>query len=267
MYNLSIVEKSSIDICFKAHSLRHCAFFHNLTSFSTSELVDKSFTQVRHCIGRLDSWSRASKCLVNTMQASPGLLQNWRVETIKTPKPQPNPLTDIKTTLKVALAQMIPDLDIDRFLDLVQSVPDGQSKELAPTFQSICRHRNFQPIVHAELLMMEHFYIRNLQFANEERYIACSNPSCYCCDLYTRLHPGDFVPRSCHGNVWISWHLPPRSTIQQQAASDQLWLQLTPHIRQDVLAVVMSRAGGGKRLPDSTTGPSLSVRADTSRGV
>ncbi len=51
--------------------------------------------------------------------------------------------------------------------------------------------------VHAETLMMEHFYFNQLHFFGNDRYIGCSKPSCYYCDLWE-------PPRQFRGST-VSW--------------------------------------------------------------
>ena len=81
---------------------------------------------------------------------------------------------------------------------------------------------NFVPKVHAETLMVEHFYFNQLHFFGNDRYIGCSKPSCYCCDLYLRNHPGNFEARPSHGNVWVKWCLPFEADEEDDAMANEI---------------------------------------------
>jgi hypothetical protein len=56
----------------------------------------------------------------------------------------------------------------------------------------------------ARTLGKEHIHVNRVSFVGNERYIGCSKPFCYCCNLYASFHPGLCLPRPCHGNTWIN---------------------------------------------------------------
>jgi hypothetical protein len=78
------------------------------------------------------------------------------------------------------------------------------SKSLIDWFHSV----NIVPKPHAEVVVLEWFWRQDFCFVNDDRYIACSKPSCHCCALFFKYHPGHLLPRRSHGNIWVQWCVP-----------------------------------------------------------
>ncbi|KAF4626908.1 hypothetical protein G7Y89_g11247 [Cudoniella acicularis] len=68
--------------------------------------------------------------------------------------------------------------------------------------------KDFRPRVHAELNLLEYFHMNRLPFVDDDRFIGCSKPACYCCYHYISLHPGGFVRPSSHGIRYLNWRPP-----------------------------------------------------------
>ena len=79
-----------------------------------------------------------------------------------------------------------------------------RSKSLIDWFHSV----NIVPKAHAEVVVLEWFWRQDFCFVNDDRYVACSKPSCHCCALFFEYHPGQILPRRSHGNIWVQWCVP-----------------------------------------------------------
>ena len=101
--------------------------------------------------------------------------------------------------------------------------------------------------VHPELLIINHFDKLSIMdfFDNSDKYIACSNASCYLCCQYTLNHPERYAVEPASQEINLQWRLPDISMHENHAASrlnhQQLILRkLTEHVRKDLESFVYS---------------------------
>lgn len=217
-----------------------------------------SWIDINHHIGRLGTWQRISRSLTTFACHFPQIIEGFQVKLVTIPPPVSPPTADAKTTLDSALKRMLPREESDRAGHLDTMLDDLRTFDIAAAFEEKYRSSQFTLHVHAELLLLEFLYTNGLAFVEGERYIGCSKPSCYCCGLYMRYHPGNFVLRPCHSNVWPNWSPP----IRIDAATDERdWKHVSSivndmnkYIRRDVVREIETRAPRRMREPDSTTG-------------
>jgi hypothetical protein len=167
------------------------------------------------------------------------------------------------TDLDSALGRMIPKGEVQRLRDAREAVKNFTVMDISAEFIAKYTNKTFKPRVHAELLLLEHFYHRNLSFVQNDRYIGCSKPSCYCCDLYMKCHPGGFVARACHGNLWINWCAPsPPIDNDEQARKHtaKILNEMVKTVRRDAIGQLLSKQPRRPKVFDSTTGMSASIR-------
>lgn len=111
--------------------------------------------------------------------------------------------------------------------------------------------------VHVEVFMFEHFYFNNMRPWGREKYIGCSKPACYCCSLYFRFHPGNFVLRPPHNNVYVRW-IPPLMTRLGETTERKHNLdiinQMNAYIQRDVREEIEERMPRRQKAADSTSG-------------
>ena len=81
-------------------------------------------------------------------------------------------------------------------------------------------------------------------------------------DLFIRHHPGHFVTRPCHGNVWKNWRAP---TLPSDNDSGEISIHardilnsMIKSIRSDLIFLIESRTSSHRKVLDSTTGISAS---------
>ncbi|KAH7012585.1 uncharacterized protein B0I36DRAFT_369733 [Microdochium trichocladiopsis] len=73
--------------------------------------------------------------------------------------------------------------------------------------------------IHCEVQLLEHFYQNKLRFARDDPYIACSKPSCFCCELYFRHHSLQCAQLDTHGRVYPNWAPP----LLAEGINDAAW--------------------------------------------
>ena len=196
------------DICSLAYSLRRSQQLDQVSWHSGSAGRNEVWSDVRHYVGRLGSWTKAAKVLVKIARSEPSLVDDCTTKQFGLPRPVPAPLADGLTSLDKALVRMLPaSAKADRLPNL-QACLENYPVDISSQFYDEYTSKTFQPREHAEVAMLEHFYQGNRLHFKDIPYIGCSKPSCYCCDLYLRHHPGQYLVRPTHGNVWISWKPP-----------------------------------------------------------
>jgi OTT_1508-like deaminase len=260
--------ENHVELCSLASSLRNSTLPEALNQkHLRSGATVSPWSELRHYIGRLGSWSRASKVLLRAAKLFPNLLHDFHVEYLESPPPIAAPSADEKTNLDNALGRMIPKSETQRLQDVREAVKTFTVMDISADFIATYKDGTFKPRIHAELLLLEHFYHRNLEFINNDRYIGCSKPSCYCCDLYMKCHPGGFVTRACHGNLWINWRAPiPPIDDDEQARKHtaKMLNEMVKTVRRDAIGQLLSKKPRRRRVPDSTTGMSTSIPELTS---
>jgi hypothetical protein len=185
------------------------------------------------------------------------MLDSFDVKGVATPpRSTEAPLVEGKTTLESIIGRMLPAQSPD--LDFYQmALADMDSKYgLWARFLKQYEDARFLPRVHAEITVLEHFYGLGLTFAGLDRYIACSKPACYCCLLYFRHHPGNFVEPAGHNNIWLNWKVPDVKTgpIVNENHQRDILNSMTKDIRKAALDQIRQRDAPHARHPDSATG-------------
>lgn len=261
-------------LCAYAYEFRRMKEVNILTRRHNQHESRGVWSEIRHNIGRLGCWIKAVKVLLVAAQNFPQQLEGAKVEVILPRGPAdipPKKECGLAIDFKGLVQRMIPknqELVTDK---LVQSLEElNVILPLRIRFQET--YSNFRPRPHAELLVLEHFFEHEFEFVNNDRYIGCSKPSCYCCNLYLKVHPGRFEPRACHGNLWPNWAPPiPLPVVvasgkrnkqlhrPQDHHTFKLLQEMTSQIRDDVHDQIQSRRPRRNRLPDSTTGMSSVV--------
>ena len=221
---------------------------------------------MRHCIGRLGSWTKTTRILILGAQAFPRRIENAQVEVIEPNGPADLPNKTHMTDLQGLVHRMLPADQTALVEELSQALTDANTlAQIESRFRE--DYSNIKPRPHAELLVLEHFHCNAFDFVADDKYIGCSKPSCYCCHLYLQRHPGRFMPRPSHGNLWINWAPPfPLPVVTdgtgpggvrtrpQEHHTFQMLQEMVAIIRQDLQDQILSRRPRRERLPDSTTG-------------
>lgn len=158
---------------------------------------------VRHFIGRLGYWRKCARSVVMRACTFSTVLRTVRVQSVEIPSlSQRNRLT-LDEDLENLVLRVFPNLRGSAMCDqLTRKVQE--SRNLIDWFRSV----DIVPKPHAEVVVLDWFSRNGLCFLDDDRYIACSKPSCHCCALYFQYHPGRILPRRSHGNIWVQWCVP-----------------------------------------------------------
>jgi OTT_1508-like deaminase len=219
-----------------------------------------NFLKVRHYIGRLGSHMKAARTLVAAAMKFPTFFDGFEIECLPSPKPaeRPPPMDDL-TTLDGIAVRMLPKDDKD-VLFYQKELQDMDSKfQIYQRLVEEYEKSTFLPRVHAELILLEHFYMHKYDFVDGDKYISCSKPACYCCYHYICAHPGNFVRPASHNKVYLNWR--PPDVIDDDAGGSaanhqrDIMNDMLKMIRKDVLAQIKDQRGRRHRAQhDSTTG-------------
>lgn len=110
-------------------------------------------------------------------------------------------------------------------------------------------------MTHAELVMLDKISQEDdFQFAFGVRYIGCSKPSCYLCDLYMKHHPLKLDHGPCHGNIFSNWCRPSGTHEEVEVLK-----KMTDSMRQDFEAQLAVDVSDLESAFDSITGLSAST--------
>jgi OTT_1508-like deaminase len=232
-----------------------------------STLIDteskrQDFHLTRHFIGRLGSHLKAAKILITAGSRMPNMFENFSIEIQPSSKPPSSPPpTDHMTTLDGIVKRMLPAGSQD-VLPYQEALAAMDSKfRIKDRLLDQYKDKTFKPRVHAELSLLEFFYATKRQFVDDDRFIGCSKPACYCCYHYISLHPGGFVRPSSHGIRYINWRPPDltdTATKEERIHQRDIMNKLIAQIRRDALRHIDQRKGPSPWHPDSTTGISYS---------
>ncbi|EDR06599.1 uncharacterized protein LACBIDRAFT_300185 [Laccaria bicolor S238N-H82] len=217
----------------------------------------KNFERLRHYIGRIGSYMRASKIFVAAATRFPELFANVEVQCLSSPKPAPKPQMDELMKLDRIAVRMLPanDKRLPDIQDALQSMDEKFA--IFENFRDKYEDDNFQPRVHAELILLERFYVHAYQFVDGDRYIGCSKPACYCCYLYICAHPGGFIKPPSHSKNYTNWSPPeidPVGSVDPVKHRRDILNSMCKEIREDVLRQIQEQRPQRGAHHDSTTG-------------
>ncbi|KAI1329733.1 hypothetical protein F5Y16DRAFT_417331 [Xylariaceae sp. FL0255] len=145
---------------------------------------------------------------------------------------------DMATKYKIALGSM------DKDYNLQQDVLDKYTGQ------------NLKPIVHAEIQVLEHFHSKGMKFFNNDRFIGCSKPACYCCHLYMLNHPAQCVVPETHQKLYLNWGLCALSGVDDPRYEEQrdVLNKMVEAIRGDALDQIIRETPRLPRRHDSVAG-------------
>lgn len=229
----------------------------------------KTWAYIRHYIGRLASWPMASKRVVRMAKNAPHLLRDHEVAVVGQSLRSPSWIPTQMAEFREAMGDVYKGLH-RRQRQRETGVTGSGMASVASVAEILEKRKHHDPVpyAHAEILMLEHFHLNQLNFAGGDRYIGCSKPSCYCCELYMQFHPADTKTRPCHGNAWAQWspavgmNEGPETHVRHSRA---ILHKMLNRLHHDIRTHILSGSSPGQRNLDSTTGFSEVVRFDMSQ--
>jgi hypothetical protein len=226
----------------------------------------QAFLLTRHYIGRLGSHLRAAKVLTTAGQRMHHLFENFTIKTRPSSEKFLPPPTDHLTNLDGVLKRMFRD-DSEQAAQYKEALAFMDSRfDIQGTFLKEFEDPNFKARVHAELIILEFFHATRRQFVDDDRFIGCSKPACYCCYYYIKFHPGDYVTPASHGIRYTKWRPPDLVEPEDEEAGNlrrDIMNKLIDQVRSDALRHIEQRRGPSPWHPDSTTGITSSQKSGT----
>lgn len=225
------------------------------------------FSEVKHFVGRLAFHVKAVGDLRAAANRLPQLFLEPKVKMVPCPALIPRPGIRSKTTLDGIADRMISN-DPDLFSEIQTRLQTlDQQSDVEAIVQKEYDSKNWKPRVHAELILLEYFYCNRetLQYLDNDPYIGCSKPACYCCSLYIREHPARFEAPASHQKIYLNW-MPPTSVdgVQEPnsilARHEQSMLdKMVQSIRKRTIEQIRTQSGRRQKHFDSVTGNTYST--------
>lgn len=219
------------------------------------EPCSQKYANIQHLIGRLNHTLKAVKGMIEARTRLPCLFDDFKLKKAKSPRSSPPPLFERNPTLMDVAGRLVSDQrDIEQCRQNLQEL--DRLYGLSSALQKLCQSRTWKPRVHAELILLDMFWIQELEFVGNDRYIACSKPACYCCYHFIIAHPGGFVAPPCHRNLWLNWKAPEIYDSRETRlikARENILNEMAKKIRTDALAQIRECKGPRSRKPDSLT--------------
>lgn len=212
--------------------------------------------RVRHYVGRLSAWLGAARNVVVFGAQLSGILEKYCVKVVQPAGPGARVSLDLGQDFDVILNRVMPEFRDQPMLSEISATVRRASGTTA-----LFKSEKLELKPHAEAIMLDHFFTNNNQFANGDRYVACSRPSCYCCKLYFDHHPAEASTGRSHGMLWIQWRLP-RLLESVEGTVDHTTLKvlrkMSDQVRRDALAALTPQKHFDFNMFNSTTGFSAS---------
>jgi hypothetical protein len=220
----------------------------------------ETFERLYKLLGKLGKPLKSSKTLTEAAtKLAQDFAQGFTVKTVRSSAPQRLPFRGKKeATIECTVHRMFSDSSKKtEFMDRLRSLASGEGEEIDSFLQ---RERATKTIVHAELLLIDHFERNSRNFLGQgEKYIGCSKPACYLCHMYITQHPNRYTIPASHNKVYVGWR-PPDVYIREPGAfgllqvQERILLRMIDLVRNDLFSEIKSH---NMRLPfhtDSTTG-------------
>jgi len=252
---------------------------HDLPVYSEQSIAIRAVT---HEIGRLAHHIRAPHQVVeDVLRRNDHLLRNVLDEfVVRAIGPQPvvcRPDVDPNITMHAIMKRMLPKGEMlkPQYRDAASVMNDKYG--IVDGFKKQYGDKNFKPLIHAEVQVLEHFWAsdknnrneknQGRQFLDDDRFIGCSKPACYCCHLYFESHPARCVVPQTSKKVYPNWGLKALSNGPQD---DDYYIhqrdilnKMVQRIRDDALDQILRKAAAPAPWhPDSLTGFTWNANAN-----
>ncbi|PHH82581.1 hypothetical protein CDD82_5506 [Ophiocordyceps australis] len=245
-------------VCSLAYQATRHAMMHKLNLRVKENTSQQTFdlTTLRHRLGRLAAHVSAVKHLVSdATRLQPPMLDVFEVHQVPLREATQPPVADGLTTLPSILKRMGVDdagrLELESCLMTLNHSLDIEAK-----MQATLNDAKFKTQIHAEVQLLDHFHLEMLRFVDNDRFVACSKPACWCCFLYFGHHPAKPVKPETNGNLHEKWGF-----MVARGADDAAWheqrgilIKMIHEMRDVALSKMRTIAGPRWDFPDSFSG-------------
>ncbi|KAH7010667.1 uncharacterized protein B0I36DRAFT_210257, partial [Microdochium trichocladiopsis] len=179
-----------------------------------------TFKKLVHYVHRVAAHLRSVKRLIDDEARLKPLLERYRVTAVGSRTPSPRPEVDSLITIDGVLRRILPANDPRHEAMATQlELIDEQTGLEAWIQDRFAPEEADKGSIHCEVQLLEHFYQNKLRFVRDDPYVACSKPSCVCCELYLRHHPFQCAQLDTHGRVYPNWAPP----LLAEGINDAAW--------------------------------------------
>lgn len=106
--------------------------------------------------------------------------------------------------------------------------------------------------VHGELLVLDYFSRKKLEFVDDDKYIGCSKPACYFCYKWISLHHGGFSLPASHKKVILGCRGPDvDATKDINGNGARIWKEMYERITKEIARDIEDQI----LIEQSTTAP------------
>lgn len=245
------------NLCHAAHRIKERKKLMQLLRIHGSVEKRSPWSSVWHFIGRLGCWFEKGQRLALAVRQFPQLVDGVSCEFMALPPDMTLPVEHSKAHLSYALKRMLPAGQEQLVTSIYEQLSGLRTFDIPKIFHENITKNGLRGRVHAEIFLLEHFYLNKFQFLMREKYVGCSKPSCYCCSLYMRYHPGNVVMRPAHNTVYLKWLPPLISQLDEEQVRKHnldIMNSMNAYIRRDVREEIDRRLPHREKGPDSTTG-------------
>jgi hypothetical protein len=236
---------------------------------SLNTMENDTRIKIRHYVGRLGAASRATKVLAHGAINHADLFSGFTLHIERSGAICERPQTYPGLALSGISGRMFPNSSraLQSFREAIARLDDRGS--IMSRITDHYQNKDWKPRVHAELQLLEALNDADCAFYDDDKYIACSKPACFCCFHYICEHPGSFSRPPCHNKVYLNWRPPDLATGSKERHHQQhvIITSVTKHVRQAAIQKVLNADRGSKWHPDSSTGitPSNVLHVSSSR--
>ncbi|OAG13191.1 uncharacterized protein CC84DRAFT_185325 [Paraphaeosphaeria sporulosa] len=257
-------QRGSEELCHFSYQERKSEFMQLLAKLGTEpsyksnkDAIHHAFSSARHLIGRLGHHFRVANELLFCASRLSDILHGFEVRSIPIHTRSAIPPSDGKTTLDSVISRMLPSqsADVERYQSNLAEM--DAKYQLSRRFLDNYRDPDLNPRVHAEIQVLEHFYVGGLRFVESDAFVACSKPACFCCLLYFRAHPGHFVEPTSHQKIYLNWRPPDldaQMAIIRENHQRDILNAMTKSIRKEAFRQINEKIPPHARHPESLTG-------------
>lgn len=220
---------------------------------------EECWSDLQHMINRTIAYSQSVRFILAAKAKWPSLFDSFEVSFLESSQRMERPFRNKSGTADGIVGRMTRKQKmIEKFR---QFASDLQKFSLDDLIMGVYQDTTFRPIVHAEVLLLDHLDKKGLLeprfFFNEWMYIGSSKPTCKLCHHYFTLHHVPNVGhRPSHGNLYLSWRFPDVLTSQGEEGIQRRQIMIDrvlEKVRKEAFDIVSRKGTSSYKGDDSFT--------------
>ncbi|KAK0710562.1 hypothetical protein B0T21DRAFT_79006 [Apiosordaria backusii] len=262
----------------EAHTSAFKTFLRHKASNDERHNTASPWSDTRHAIGRLHSYTIAVRVIIEARKKWPDLFDSPEIITFPSADKVEAPFTikERMCTGKDLLNRLTTDPEVHQ--DYEDLLPHLQTIDFDNRLKNEIKDPEWKTTVHAEVILLSNLRRESLspedgptRFFMEDKfgkYIGCSKPTCLLCDYYFDSFPIRVDRRKGHGNFYHKWRVadiqgPPAGAMVIDPVVEKLKAdrketieEMIKKLRKEVTSVLVERRGLRGSRYDSRHTPS-----------